>query len=174
MFRSKKMFLYIGLIAVLAFGGFLSVVGSDAAPGNGKPLYRAAQVDANNVVQRAVLLPVGTIAAGSGTQVAGTMVCFQDGPSQFAANLTLTGTMSGTNPTLPIIIQQSMDNGVTWSNDITFTQINATVTPPNQWVSFSDVAASTAITHGDCFRTVYTPGGTSPGGVTFGVKMIAK
>lgn len=72
----------------------------------------------------------------------------------------LTGTMTGTNPTLAVKWQNSIDGGNTWVDVGTWTTINATVTPPSQSQAVSDLAATTAVAFGDCFRFQLQFGGT--------------
>lgn len=82
------------------------------------------------------------------------------------ADVYLTGTMTGTNPTLAVKWQNSIDGGNTWVDVGTWTAINATVTPVSQSQVVSDLAASTAVAFGDCFRVQLSFGGTGSVGAT--------
>jgi hypothetical protein len=86
------------------------------------------------------------------------------------ADVTITGTLSGTAPTLAFTWQNSKDGGSTWSNVGSFTTSNATVTPPTLSQTVADLEGSTAVMYGDCWRMLYTFGGTGTVTANFGVK----
>lgn len=88
------------------------------------------------------------------------------------ATVKLSGTMSGTAPTVAIKWQNSKDNGTTWTDIGTWTTINATVTPASQTNTVADsgavvlMNANTPVTtppvvYGDCWRALYTMTGTN-------------
>ena len=110
---------------------------------------------------------------GANTPVVSGTVCDMAGMLH-QAEVKLSGTLAGTNPTLAIKWQNSKDGGATWSDVGTWTTINATVTPASQNQVVSDIMASTAVVYGDCWRATYTFTGTgNPSGV-FSVTGIEK
>lgn len=111
-------------------------------------------------VRRIVYVKSGShVSAGANTPVASNPYCDLAGNFHYA-EVQLVGTLAGTNPTLAILWQNSKDNGATWNNVGTWTTINATVTPATQSQTVADIAASTAVVYGDCWRAVYTFTGT--------------
>lgn len=113
--------------------------------------------------------------AGANTPVASDPVCGLGSFTLYQAQVQLTGTMTGTAPTLAIKWQNSIDGGTTWSDVGTWTTINATVTPATQNQTVSDVySASTAVAYGDCWRSTYTFGGSGTVTANFSVKGLAK
>ena len=96
---------------------------------------------------------------GANTPVVSGTVCNMAG-SLHEADVKLSGTMSGTAPTLAIKWQNSKDGGSTWTDVGTWTTINATVTPASQSQVVSDIMASTAVVFGDCWRATYVMTGT--------------
>lgn len=101
--------------------------------------------------------------------VSGTL-CDQAGNYHWA-KVTLSGTLTGTNPTAAVKWQNSKDNGATWTDVGTWTTINATVTPASQEQTVADhgdivlMNANTPVTtpavvYGDCWRASITFGGT--------------
>lgn len=91
------------------------------------------------------------------------------------AEVRLTGTMTGTNPTLAVKWQNSMDGGVTWTDVGTWTTINATVTPAVQTQTVADVFNNTtAVAYGDCWRATYAFGGTGTVTANFGITGLEK
>lgn len=180
--------LLVALTLALSLGGFYAVSHqADAGPVAGEPAYSVAMIDSGGRVDNRVLLQRQARAGTNTTPVNGEAVCISGDPSQFAAALTIQGTMTGTAPTLTAVLQESIDGGVTWFTLHSFAAVNATVTPATsginssntpvsmEKVSFSDVSGgiSTATTHGTCFRARYTWGGTTPG-LTFGLDLSAK
>lgn len=77
---------------------------------------------------------------------------------------------SGTNPTLDVTIQHSIDGGTTWHDLTSFSQVTATGT---SFLDFSEVLASTAQVYGDRLRAKWTLGGTNPS-FTFAVAISAE
>lgn len=169
------------LASVLILASALGVMQYRAMAGPAQPseAFRAAYITADGHIQKAVLLEDGTFTMANTTPVNGTVACIQGDAKQFAAQLTLSGTMAGTAPTLDVVLQHSIDynpadpNAAHWITLKDFTDFNATVTPASQYDSWSDIAASTAVTFGDCYRARYTFGGTSSS-VNIGLHLIAK
>ena len=87
--------------------------------------------------------------------------------SRLAAQLSI-ASRSGTNPTLDVVIQHSIDGGTTWFDLITFTQATAA---GNELKLYSEVDASSAQVIGDELRAKWTIGGTSTPTFTFSVKV---
>lgn len=131
-------------------------------------------VQSNDKVQRIEYFPAGTkTMAGANTPVNSAADCGHNGTLHMA-EVRLTGTMAGTAPTLAIKWQNSIDRGVTWTDVGTWTTINATVTPASQQQKVADLAASTAQVYGDCWRAVYTFGGTGTVTANFSVSGLDK
>lgn len=87
------------------------------------------------------------------------------------ATVKLSGTMTGTAPTVAIKWQNSKDKGSTWTDVGTWTTINATVTPASQSNTVADSGAvvlmnantpvvTPPVVYGDCWRALYTMTGT--------------
>lgn len=97
--------------------------------------------------------------AASGTSVP---VCGLSEYDEFIAEVRLTGTMTGTNPTLAITWQSAIGPNDTYTTIDTFTTINATVTPAAQTHALTELpgAVSTAVVYGDCMKMAWTIGGT--------------
>jgi hypothetical protein len=77
---------------------------------------------------------------------------------------------SGTNPTLDVTIQHSIDGGTTWHDLTSFSQATAAGT---SFIDFSEVMGSTAQVYGDRLRAKWTLGGTNPS-FTFSVAISAE
>ena len=168
---------YVGaLLAILILGvGLLGTqLRADAGPAQPETMYRAAAITGDGRIQKAVLLEQEVRTMANTTPVNGSTVCIQGDASQFAAQLVNGAAMGGTAPTLDVVLQHSIDGGANWITLNDFTDINATVTPASQYVSWSDVPASTAVTFGDCYRVRYTFGGTGTVTADFGVNLIGK
>lgn len=73
--------------------------------------------------------------------------------------------VSGTNPTLDVVIETSIDGGTTWAQVIAFTQKVA---------AGSQLMALPAGTYGDQIRARWTIGGTAVPTFTFSVSAFAK
>lgn len=86
---------------------------------------------------------------------------------RIAAQLSVSA-RSGTNPTLDVVIQHSIDGGTTWFDLITFTQATAT---GNELKLYAEVDASSAQVIGDELRAKWTIGGTNTPSFTFSVKV---
>lgn len=138
---------------------------ANAGPQSGKTLYSVAAVDNNDHVINRVLLD-GPVTMVNTTPVAGSTVCLEGDPDAFAARLTLTGTLTGTNPVFTAVLQSSDDGGTTWTAvGSAFAAINATTTPTGgkERVTFADTEAggvNTPVLWGNCFRVQYTFAGT--------------
>lgn len=162
----------LALLIVASLG--LVQMRADAGPAQPQEQFAIAAINDGGHVDRRVLLTSGTFTMANTTPVNGNTVCIQGDAKQFAAQLTLSGTMGGTAPTLDVVLQHSIDGGTTWITLKDFTDINATVTPASQYDSWSDVAASTAVTFGDCYRGRYTFGGSGTVTANIGLNLIAK
>jgi hypothetical protein len=111
-------------------------------------------------VQRVVYVSQAAYTMADTTPVASQAQCFP-GYTLHKAQVVLSGTMSGTAPTLAVKWQNSIDGGTTWTDVGTWTTINATVTPASQSQTVADVSNNTtAVSYGDCWRATYTFGGT--------------
>lgn len=77
---------------------------------------------------------------------------------------------SGTTPTLDVTIQHSIDGGTNWFTLVAFTQKTTT---GEELKTEAEVEAATAEAYGDCFRAIWTIGGTTPS-FTFTVKAFAQ
>lgn len=181
MIRGKARWIGLLLVALFMASTFaLTQMRADAGPASGETQYRLAAVNnSNGNVIHSVLLAQGVKTMADTTPVNGSKVCIPGDYSLFAAELTLTGTIgAGTAPVLTVVLQNSIDNGVTWSNvGSSFAAINSTVTPTGgkERVALADVPASTAFVWGDCWRVRYTWAGTAATTVAnVGVQLIAK
>lgn len=120
-------------------------------------------VNGNDRVKRIVYFRMDNhLTGGADTPVASGAICDLAGIYHYA-EVKFTGTLTGSAPTLAIKWQNSKDNGVTWSDVGTWTQINSTVTPASQSQTVADLAASTAVVYGDCWRVTYTMGAGGAG-----------
>lgn len=165
--------LFLVLLLPAAFG--VAQLRADAGPAQPKEQWAVAAIsDGGHVDRRILIVPEAKTMAGANTPVNGSTVCIAGDADQFAAQLTLSGTMGGTAPTLDVVLQHSIDGGTNWITLVDYTDINATVTPASQYNSWSDVPASTAITFGDCYRGRYTFGGTGTVTANIGLALIAK
>lgn len=170
------------LFAVLVLLGAVGFVQAraDAGPANGETLYRAALIDGDTVVRSVPLLAQGTYTMANTTPVSGDTVCLPGDPDLFAARLTLIGTLTGSNPTLTVKLQSSDDGGKTWMDvGTSFAQINATTTPSGgvERVTFADNPTgglNTPVAWGNCFRVLYTFGGTGTVTGNVGVSLYAE
>lgn len=175
--RSWKWFFTFLFVAAIA-GSMLFSQSSDAAPeiiGDPDNSNFRALIGEEGSVQRIVYFETDTYTmAGANTPVASDPTCFVDG-TLHQAKVVLTGTMTGTAPTLAIKWQNSIDGGTTWSDVGTWTTINATVTPASQSQTVADIYnASTAVAYGDCWRATYTFGGTGTVTANFSIMGVDK
>jgi hypothetical protein len=161
---------FMTVLSVIAYAS-LSPAGSEfagaAVQGNPEGAdYRALIAsDGTDRVRRITYFKLEPHATGgANTPVATGKVCEMAGMLH-SAEVKLSGTMAGTAPTLAIKWQNSKDNGATWTDVGTWTQINATVTPASQSQVVSDIIASTAVIYGDCWRATYTMTGTGAAAV---------
>lgn len=77
------------------------------------------------------------------------------GDEAYVAELFIAGPVTGTTPTIDVVIQGSLDAGKTWFVVTTFTQKTAVTAAPV-------TAVIAANTYGHKLRTVATVGGTTP------------
>lgn len=167
MFRKRLVASYLALLLMLSMFGVAAVQHHAAAsPEQPTKQYRVAEIDANNKVVHSILLD-GPVTMANTTPVNTNKVCITGDPDTFAARLTLTGTLTGTNPVFTAVLQSSDDNGVTWTAvGSAFAAINATTTPTGgkERITFADTAGggiNTPVVWGDCFRIQYTFAGSS-------------
>lgn len=93
-------------------------------------------------------------------------------PADILAAQLVVSARSGTNPTLDVVIQTSLDGGTTWFDLITFTQATAATSERKTLADeFEGGADAKAI--GDRLRAKWTLGGTNPS-FTFSVKVSAE
>lgn len=134
---------------------------------------RAIYVDNERVV-RIEYFPAGVKTMANTTPVASEPFCGLSG-GLHKAEVQLVGTMSGTNPTLAVKWQNSIDGGANWTDVGTWTTINATTTPATQSQVVADIQnATTAVAYGDCWRATYVFGGTGTVTANISVKGIEK
>lgn len=150
----------IGVPAVPHFyGGQASAVESVGDPNSPDRILYAPE---GGKVARIVYVSGGTkTMAGANTPVASDKICAQGAHTLYGAEIALSGTMTGTAPTVAFKWQHSFDNGTTWHDVGSWTTVNATVTPAVQNQMVSDIYnATTAVAYGDCWRATYTFGGS--------------
>lgn len=166
---------YLAALVVVASLGVASLRSSDAAPKSGEVYYASANVNPDGSYQNLKLLAQGVRTMANTTPVNGETVCLDKAYSQYAAQLTLSGTMAGTAPVLTVVLLGSYDK-VNWFTVHSFAAINATVTPAGgaERAAFSDVAASTAITRPMCYRTQSTWGGSGTVTANYGAVIFGK
>jgi len=167
------------LIALLLVGslGIALARQAEAGPeivGNPDGAETRALITDGESVRRIVYFAGGSkTMVGANTPVASDPECGLYG-NLHKAEVQLTGGMGGTNPTLAIKWQNSIDGGTTWTDVGTWTAINATVTPQTQTQTVADLAASTAVAFGDCWRATYVFGGTGTVTANFSVTGLEK
>lgn len=175
-------FLVAGLLVVANYSGGDALAGAsiqgDPAHSNTRALI---SVNGSSKVLKIVYFNSGSKTnPGANTPVASGSTCsgssgLTTSGTYHYAEVRLVGTLAGTNPTLTIKLQNSVDGGTVWSDVKTFTQINATTVPAVQTQVASDgpgysfwngttVATQAAAVYGDCWRVTYTYGGTSASG----------
>lgn len=180
----------LSLAALLIVGGGVGY--AQLAPAPRVDAYAGAEVVGNpdGAEYRALFAPQGgkidrivyfganglvTPAGGTTTPLVSDSKCGLGGYTVFRTDVTLSGTMTGTNPTLAVKWQNSIDGGATWVDVGSWTTINATVTPASQSQTVSDIyGVSTAVAYGDCWRATLTFGGTGSVGANVKVKGIVK
>lgn len=173
--------LAVAFLALLAIGvptmaHFHTVSAGPEIVGNpdGSTL-RALMAPASGKVSRIVYVAPGAKTMSNTTPVASDAQCGRGGYTVHRADVVLSGTMTGTAPTLAIKWQQSFDGGTNWIDVGTWTTINATVTPASQSQTVSDIYnATTAVATGDCWRAVYTFGGTGTVTANFSITGYSK
>jgi hypothetical protein len=165
------------LLIALVMGVTALGHGAKAGPevvGNPDGANLRALVSDGESVKRIVYVATGAHTMANTTPVATDPKCGMFGDLH-KAEVRLTGTMTGTAPTLAIKWQNSMDGGTTWTDVGTWTTINATVTPASQSQTVADITNnSTAVAYGDCWRVTYTFGGTGTVTANFGVTGLEK
>lgn len=100
----------------------------------------------------------------------GAAVCGLGRYEKFSLQLDVTA-VTGTNPTLDVTVQHSIDGGTNWYTVAAFTQKTAT---GEELKTESEVESGTAESYGDCFRAIWTIGGTATPTFTFSVKVFAQ
>jgi hypothetical protein len=178
---SKMAAFYLALALLMAAaGGLRSLAGvAEAGPEivgdpSGASLRALVAPASGADAERIVYFDDDAYTMADTTPVASDPQCGLGGYTIFETEVRLVGTMTGTNPTLTVLWQDSIDGGETWTNIGTWTQINATVTPAVQNQTVSDQVGSTAVAYGDCMRAVMTFGGTGTVTANVGIKGQAK
>jgi hypothetical protein len=147
-------------VSLLHSGPTNALAGAEIVGNPNGSTVRALVGKNDGSVQRVVYVSQAAYTMADTTPVASQAQCFP-GYTLHKAQVVLSGTMSGTAPTLAVLWQNSLDGGVTWNNVGTWTTINATVTPASQSQTVADIYnASTAVSYGDCWRATYQFGGT--------------
>jgi hypothetical protein len=100
----------------------------------------------------------------------GTASCGFERYEKFVFLLDVTAA-SGTNPTLDVTIQHSIDGGTNWHTLVAMTQATAA---GESIKTESEVESGTAEVYGDCFRAIWTIGGTDTPTFTFKVVATAQ
>jgi hypothetical protein len=108
---------------------------------------------AKEVKSEVLVASAARTATGTGTQK-----CGFGRYEKFAFLLDVTAA-SGTTPTLDVTIQHSIDGGTNWHTLVAMTQATAA---GEQIKVESEVESGTAEVYGDCFRAIWTIGGTTP------------
>ncbi len=177
--RRLRNILAVMLIALMGSYGLMQHYAS-AGPGNKGTMYSVAMVDANEHVIHRTLIAAGVHTMPNTTPVVTDKVCLEGDPDTFAARLTLTGTMAGTNPVVTNVLQSSDDGGTTWTAvGSAFAAINSTVTPSagKERITFADTEAggvNTPVIYGECFRVQTTWAGTGTVTANFGISLYAE
>jgi hypothetical protein len=141
-------------------GGRNAYAGAEVVGNQHGAVQRALIGSQDGSVKRIVYFAQTTYTMANTTPVASDPYCGNN-YTLHKAQVVLTGTMAGTNPTLAVKWQNSIDGGTTWTDVGTWTTINATVTPSSQSQTVADVYNNTtAVAYGDCWRATYTFGGT--------------
>lgn len=170
--------LLIAVLFGLTFGA--AQFRADAGPSASGPQYRIAAIEGGSIARSIPLIEQRVHTMPNTTPVAGQTFCIDGDPDLFAARLTLTGTMAGTNPVVTNVLQSSDDGGTTWTAvGSSFAAINATVTPAagKERVTFADSASggiNTPVAYGNCFRVLTTWAGTGTVTANFGVNLYAE
>lgn len=139
--------------------------------------------DANNIKRVYFFNGVTKPTGGTTTPVTSEKCGF--GPfTVFRADAYLTGTMTGTAPTVAIKWKHSVDQGAHWTDVGTWAPINATLTPPSQTnlvydhgdvvIPLTTPVITPAAMYGDCWEAELTFGGTGAVGANLEVVMTAK
>lgn len=167
--RMQRLYALIALLVLIGGLGFGAYRQAEAGPGDQPVMLRAVGQD--GTVRELVYVAQGAKTMANTTPVNSTAACGLGSYEVFKAQVVLVGTMTGTNPTLAIKWQNSLDGGATWADVGTWTTINATVTPASQSQTVSDLwNATTAVAYGDCWRAQYTFGGTGTVVANIGIR----
>src|SRR4051812_24124905 len=122
----QRLIAILVLALVIGLAGLSFSARSDAAP-NAVP--DAARTDVGGQGSE-ITLVAPAVHTGSGTS---DWKCDEGQFTEFVTELTISGTMTGTNPTDAISIEHSIDHGTSVAGTVnSFTTINATVTPAVQ------------------------------------------
>lgn len=115
-------------------------------------------------IERTLQASATKTATGSGSAV-----CGFGRYAKFSFELVVSAA-SGTTPTLDVTVQHSIDGGANWFTLVAFAQKTAA---GSELKTESEVEAATAEAYGDCFRVIWTIGGTTPS-FTFSVAVYAQ
>lgn len=178
------------IAAVLLMGGafYALTMGQMANPGvasaeivgNPEGATERYLIQDGQTVRKVVYVAAGAKTMANTTPVAGAPQCGLAG-TEHRADVMWSATMTGTAPTLTIVWQNSIDGGTTWADVGTWTAYNATSNPATQTNKVSDIPGGIIIPlttpatvvpaiYGDCWRAVYTFGGS--GTVTANFKIV--
>lgn len=178
MLKGKLRFLIPFLAVVLmvfASAGYAHLTQpASAGPGEHGVWVRGLDQDGN--IREITFFEQSTHAmVGANTPVVSSAVCGLGEYDLHAAQVTLSGTLTGTSPSVAVKWQHSYDGGTTWQDIGSFVTIDTTAvtTPANstQRQTVSDIRnASTAVAYGDCQRATLTFTGTGSVGGNIAVK----
>lgn len=157
---------------VMAIASLLILAGSIALAQFHRPVE--AQNAPGTDTRHITYFPQGRKTMANTTPVASQWFCGQGDQDIFNARLTVQGTMTGTGPSVAVKWQESFDQGTTVADVGSWVTINATAetTPANltQSQTVAEIANnSTAVAYGDCWRALYTFGGTGTVTADFGM-----
>lgn len=149
---------YVALTAALIMI-MIALAGSLAAFGFGQSGGAVTNADRS---ERVAYVAAGSHPMVNTTPVSSSADCGHDGTLHEVQFVLTPGALAGSNPTLSIQWQNSIDRGNTWQNVGAPVIANATATVPAlASVKVSDLAASTAQVYGDCWRVTYVYAGTA-------------
>ena len=179
--KIKRFIIPVVTLLLLMVLGISQFHQADAGPGSHGRIYSVAAVTTqNDTVINRILLPQQVYTMANTTPVNGSTVCLPGDPDSYAARLTLSGTMTGTAPTVDVNFYSSDDGGTTWTQvGSAFAVINATVTPTGgkERVTFADTeegAVNTPVLYANCFKVTTTWGGTGTVTANLGVSLYAE
>lgn len=149
---------YVALTAALIMI-MIALAGSLAAFGFGQSGGAVTNADRS---ERVAYVAAGAHPMVNTTPVSSSADCGHDGQLHLLQIVSTPGALGGSNPTLSIQWQNSVDRGVTWQNVGSAVTANATATVPAYTaIKVSDLAASTAQVFGDCWRVTYVYAGSA-------------